>query len=233
MRLAIISDIHSNLIALEKALEIISGRQVDAVVCLGDMIGYGANPNECIELVRKTTPHILLGNHDEAAIQLSKTEYFNPLARTAAQWTSRELTKEHAGFIEQLPFTLEIGGLFFVHSSPFEPAEWHYVLSPADAQFNFFYFTQPACFLGHSHVPALYCEDGQTEEFVPGKKFIINVGSVGQPRDNDWRLSLGIFDTEAGSYENIRSEYDVEEAAGRIRNAGLPKPLADRLMVGR
>jgi predicted phosphodiesterase len=233
MRLAVLSDIHSNLQGLQKSLEIVSQKNVDAVVCLGDLIGYGANPNECIELVRKTTEHILLGNHDEAAIELSKTEYFNPLARTAAEWTSKELTKEHVEFIQRLPFTLELDGSLFVHSSPYEPAEWHYILSPADAQFNFYYFTQPVCFLGHSHVPAIYCDDGRSREFLPGKKFIINVGSVGQPRDNDWRLSLGIFDTEAGTYENIRSEYDVEEAAERIRNAGLPRPLADRLLVGR
>jgi len=233
MRLAIISDIHSNLVALEKALKLISDRNVDAIVCLGDMIGYGANPNECVELLRKTTPHILLGNHDEAAVELSKTEYFNPLARTAAEWTSRELTNDHAEFIRRLPHTLELDGLLFVHSSPFEPHEWHYVISAADAEINFDYFTQPACFLGHSHVPVIYCEDGSTREFVPGKKFIINVGSVGQPRDYDWRLSMGVFDTESWRYENIRSEYDVEEAAGRIRNAGLPKPLADRLLVGR
>jgi putative phosphoesterase len=233
MRLAIISDIHSNLPALEKSLELIAEQHVDAVVCLGDLIGYGASPNECIELVRKTTPHILLGNHDEAAVDLSNTEYFNPLARIAAEWTHKQLTKEHADFIRHLPFTLELDGLQFVHSSPFEPTEWHYVLSAADAQFNFYYFTQPVCFLGHSHVPAIYCEDGHTRQFVSGKKFLINVGSVGQPRDNDWRLSLGIFDTEAGCYENLRSEYDVEAAAGKIKKAGLPGALADRLLVGR
>jgi predicted phosphodiesterase len=233
MRLAIISDIHSNLAALEKSLAIIAEQHVDAIVCLGDLIGYGANPNECIELVRHATPHILLGNHDEAAVELSRTEYFNPLARAAAEWTHKELTNEHSEFIRQLPYTLELDGLFFVHSSPFEPDEWHYILSPADAQFNFYYFNQPACFLGHSHVPAIYCEDGTTREFVQGKKFLINVGSVGQPRDGDWRLSIGIIDTQAGSYENIRSEYDVERAAKRIRKVGLPRPLADRLLAGR
>jgi predicted phosphodiesterase len=233
LRLAIISDIHSNLGALEKALEIISARNVDAVVCLGDLIGYGANPNECIGLVRKTTPHILLGNHDEAAVDLSKTEYFNPLARVAAEWTNKQLTPEHAEFVSHLPYTLELGGALFVHSSPFEPDEWHYVLTPADAQFNFYYFEEQACFLGHSHVPAIYCEDGRTEEYSAGKKFIVNVGSVGQPRDNDPRLSMGILDTGTATYENVRAEYDVEDSADRIRKAGLPKALADRLLVGR
>ena len=233
MRLAIISDIHSNLEALEKSLEVVAEQKVDKVVCLGDIIGYGANPNECIELVREATPHVLLGNHDEAALDLSKTEYFNPFAGVAAEWTNKELTKANAEYVQGLPYTLELDGLLFVHSSPFEPDAWHYVLSVADAQFNFDYFTQATCFIGHSHVPHVFCDDGYTREFAAGKKFIINVGSVGQPRDNDWRLSLGIVDTGRWSYENIRSDYDVEKAAEKIRKAGLPKALADRLLMGR
>lgn len=233
MRIAIISDIHSNLEALEKSLELIDHRMVDEILCLGDIIGYGANPNECIDLVREATPHVLLGNHDEAAVELSGIEYFNAFARIAAEWTKRELTEDNRIFVENLPFSMERDGMFFVHSSPHEPQEWHYILSPADAQFNFQFFSQPLCFVGHSHVPGLFCEDIWTREVVRGKKFIVNVGSVGQPRDNDWRLSLGIFDTEKWLYENVRSEYDVETAANKIRTAGLPKPLADRLFVGR
>ncbi len=233
MRIAIISDIHSNLEALEKSLELIKEKSVDEILCLGDIIGYGANPNECIDLVRQTTPYVLLGNHDEAAAELSKTEYFNPFARMAAEWTNRELTDENRHFIHGLRFTLSHDNLFFVHASPHEPEEWHYILSPADAQFNFQYFLQPICFVGHSHVPGLFCEDIWTQEVVPEKKFIVNVGSIGQPRDNDWRLSFGIFDTEEWRYENIRAEYDVTSAAAKIRKAGLPKPLAERLFVGR
>jgi predicted phosphodiesterase len=233
MRIAIISDIHSNIEALETSLRAIEKQRVDEVVCLGDIIGYGANPNECIELVRKTTSHVLLGNHDEAAIDISRTEYFNPFARIAAEWTNKELSDDNAAYIGELKFMLERNGLMFVHSSPYEPEEWHYILSPVDAQFNFAYFNAPICFVGHSHVPGIFCEDIWTQEVVPGKKFIVNVGSIGQPRDNDWRSSLGIFDTEKWSYENIRLEYDVNTAAEKIRKAGLPKALADRLLVGR
>jgi predicted phosphodiesterase len=233
MRIAIISDIHANLQALEKALEIIRANAVDSIVCLGDVIGYGGSPNECIDLIRGVTPNVLMGNHDEAAIHLEKTEYFNPFARVAAEWTNGELTMEHAEFIGKLPFRLEYQGLLFVHSSPFEPEEWHYILSPTDAQFNFAYFTQPICFVGHSHVPGIFCDDVFTRDVVRGKNFIVNVGSVGQPRDNDWRLSFGIFDTDAWTYTNIRAEYDVEKAAEKIRKAGLPRALADRIAVGR
>ncbi|MBI1803317.1 MAG: metallophosphoesterase family protein [Ignavibacteriae bacterium] len=233
MRIAIISDIHGNLEALETALHVIREEQADKIVCLGDIVGYGASPNECIDVIQSTTNHVLLGNHDEAAIHLEKTEYFNPYARIAAEWTHGALTAEKKIFIGQLPFTFDLDGIFFVHASPYEPEEWHYVLSPADAQFNFSYFQEPLCFVGHSHVPGVFCEDIWTREVEHGKKFIVNVGSIGQPRDNDWRLSFGIFDTDGWTYRNIRCEYDVKKAADKIRRAGLPKALAERLLVGR
>ena len=233
MRIAIISDIHANLEALKKTIDLIKEDPVDKIVCLGDIVGYGANPNECLALVRETTPYILLGNHDEATVQISKTEYFNPFARIAAEWTNKELTKENEAFIKNLPYSLELNDMPFVHSSPFEPQEWHYIITVADAQMNFSYFSQPVCFVGHSHVPGIFCEDIWTTELVSGKKFLINVGSIGQPRDNDWRLSFGVIDTEAWHYDNIRAEYDVQRAAEKIRKAGLPKALAERLLVGR
>ncbi len=233
MRIAIISDIHSNLEALEQSLAIIKTRKIDEIFCLGDIIGYGANPNECIALIRESTSHILLGNHDEAAVDLGKTEYFNPFARRAAEWTHAQLSVESQEFVRKLPFSVTLDGIHLVHSSPYEPEEWHYIISPADAQFNFAFFSEPICFVGHSHVAGVFCEDIWTREVVPGKKFIVNVGSIGQPRDNDWRLSFGIFDTSNWRYENIRAEYDVQLAADKIRKAGLPRPLAERILVGR
>jgi predicted phosphodiesterase len=233
MRIAVISDIHANLEALQKSLAVIKEHAVDEIVCLGDIVGYGANPNECLTLIRQTTPHVLLGNHDEAAVDISKTEYFNPFARVAAEWTHHELTEENTLFLQSLPYSIARHGLLFVHSSPFEPQEWHYVLSAGDAQMNFSYFSEAVCFVGHSHVPGLFCEDIWTTEFVGGKRYLMNVGSVGQPRDNDWRLSLGIIDTQAWEYKNIRSEYEVKSASEKIRKAGLPKALAERLLVGR
>ena len=233
MRIAIISDIHANLEALETALRVIREQGADAVVCLGDIVGYGANPNECADAIRSATPHVLLGNHDEAAIHAEKTEYFNPYARIAAEWTYSMLTPENKEYLGELPFTLDLDGIFFVHASPYEPEAWHYILQPADAQHNFPYFNEAVCVVGHSHVPGIFSEDIWTREVERGKKFIVNVGSVGQPRDNDWRLSFGIFDTEQWSYRNIRCEYDVKKASEKIRKAGLPRALAERLIVGR
>lgn len=233
MKIAIISDIHSNLEALTTTFAGIEKEGVDEIICLGDIVGYGANPNECVEAVRNAVPHVLLGNHDEAALDLSKTEFFNPHARIAAEWTGQTLTEENRAYLADLPLTLERNGLYFVHSSPFEPAEWHYILTPSDAAVNFGEFTAPVCFVGHSHVPEIFCDDPWTKEVVRDKKFIVNVGSVGQPRDGDPRLSYGIFDTDAWTYKNVRTAYDVEHAAFKIRKVGLPRILADRLSVGK
>jgi diadenosine tetraphosphatase ApaH/serine/threonine PP2A family protein phosphatase len=233
MRIAVISDIHSNLEALQKALEVISGKNIDEVVCLGDTVGYGANPNECLDLVRSVTPHILLGNHDEAAVDPSIAHSFNSHARTAVAWTAKALTDANKEFIKSLPRKFERHEVLFVHASPFEPDEWHYVLTEDDAENNFSRFSNHICFIGHSHEPLVYCDDGWTEEVVPGKRYIINVGSVGQPRDHDPRLSFGIYDTGTGLYENVRAEYDVKTASDKIRSAGLPAVLAERILVGR
>lgn len=233
MRIAVISDIHANLEALQAALGIISAKHADEIICLGDTLGYGASPNECLELVRSVCKCILLGNHDEAAVDLSKSEYFNRYARAAAEWTHKQLTRENAEFIKGLPSSIEYAGLSFAHSSPFEPEEWHYVVSEDDARMNFPFFSAPICFIGHSHTPGVYCEDPAVQEIMPGKRYLINVGSIGQPRDNDPRLSFGIVDTEPLRYENIRAEYDVDAAAERIIRAGLPRALAVRLYDGR
>lgn len=233
MRIAVISDIHANLEALQKALELIEEKNVDEIVCLGDIVGYGANPNECLELVRQTTPHVILGNHDEAAVNAERLEDFTPHAKVAAAWTQRALTEDSKTYIRSLPRTLERQGLLFVHSSPQEPEAWHYIISIADAHFNFSCFSQPVCFIGHSHVPGVFSEDLWRREVTRGVKSIVNVGSVGQPRDRDWRLSFGVFDTETWTYENVRSEYDVQTASEKILKAGLPRPLAERILIGR
>jgi diadenosine tetraphosphatase ApaH/serine/threonine PP2A family protein phosphatase len=233
MRIALISDIHANIEALSQALDAIEKKKVDEIICLGDLVGYGASPNECVDLVRRSTSHILLGNHDQAAVDLRVADGFNQYARIAAVWTSRQLSDDHKQFIRDLPYTLVFEDLLFVHSSPFEPKEWHYILSPADAHMSFSYFTDPICFIGHTHVPGIFCEDIWTRTVERGKRFIVNVGSIGQPRDNDPRLSFGIFDSSEWKYENVRLAYDVQKASEKIKLAGLPKPLADRLGQGR
>jgi diadenosine tetraphosphatase ApaH/serine/threonine PP2A family protein phosphatase len=233
MRIAILSDIHGNLEALTKALSLVAERGVDSIICLGDTVGYGANPNECLDLMMKATPNILLGNHDEAAVNLDAKEEFNSMARTAIEWTADVLTKEHKDYLSVLPYTLELEGALFVHASPHEPEQWHYIISPMDAHKNFYAFTEQICFVGHTHAAAVFGEDVWARNVEQGKRFIVNVGSVGQPRDMNPRLSFGIFDTAEWKYENVRSEYDVETASEKIRAAGLPRMLADRLLVGR
>jgi diadenosine tetraphosphatase ApaH/serine/threonine PP2A family protein phosphatase len=234
MRVAIISDIHSNLEALQKALEIIDEKKVEEIVCLGDLVGYGANPNECVELTRKRASRILLGNHDQAAFDLSQTEHFNRHARTAAYWTNQTLTQENLEFLKSLPFQHVIDDLTFVHASPRDPEQWEYVFSAHEAKTNFESFQTRICFVGHTHIPGVFPEDlkMQKSKVLRENRYIINVGSVGQPRDGNWKLSFGIFDTSAWTYDLIRSEYDVQTASEKIVAADLPRFLADRLLVG-
>jgi len=232
MRIAIISDIHSNLEALTTTFEVIQSEGVDEILCLGDIVGYGANPNECIELVQKRCSMNLLGNHDLAAVDLSAAEFFTSNARSAAEWTSEQLTEEHKEFLRKLPYTAERDELLFVHSSPFEPEEWHYIVSALDARGVFRHFTQQLCFVGHSHVPGVYAESGVKQNVVRGERFVINVGSVGQPRDGNPKLSFGILDTDRWEYKNVRKDYDVKHASKKILEAGLPQMLAERLFMG-
>ena len=232
MRIAILSDIHGNLEALVTALEIVDEHSADIIVCLGDIVGYGANPNECIDLVRKRCSAVVLGNHDAAALDLGVADSFNATARVSAVWTSKVLTDENREFLKSLPMTYSAEGAFFVHSSPVDPEEWNYVLSAYDAREAFRHFREEICFIGHSHIPGVFAEKSGTQQVRRGERFLVNVGSVGQPRDGDGNLSLGIFDSVLWSYENIRAPYEVETTADKIRKAGLPPVLAERLKKG-
>lgn len=234
MRIAIISDIHSNLEALTKAFEIIDTKNVDEIVCLGDIVGYGANPNECVELIKKRVKYAVIGNHDYAvAVDPSELLYFSSHARESDLWTREVLTKENLDFLKSLPFTISFKDLLFVHSSPAQPREWEYIFTEAQARVQFSYFKEKICFIGHSHLPGIFPETGSYNgKLDRNTRYIINVGSIGQPRDGDWRLSFGIFDINTWTYEQIRSEYDVEKASTKIIQNGLPELLAKRILVG-
>jgi predicted phosphodiesterase len=232
MRLAIISDIHSNLEALTKCVDLIDQMRVDQILCLGDVVGYGADPSPCLRIVRERCSVVLMGNHDSAAVDPDIADDFNNLARMAAHWTHSVLSDEEQEYLSTLPFTAEVEGLWLVHGSPREPEEFHYILSSADADEAFDYFTQRLCFVGHSHVPGIFSERGRVGAINANGRFLINVGSVGQPRDGNPRLSFGVLDTEAWTYRNVRSEYDVQTAMGKILDAGLPPSLAERLLAG-
>ncbi|MBI4428684.1 MAG: metallophosphoesterase family protein [Ignavibacteriales bacterium] len=232
MRLAIISDIHGNLEALTKALELIGRMGVDETVCLGDVVGYGANPNECVDLVRQKCSFILRGNHDAAAVDLSVAETFTMNARLSAVWTNKNLGKENKDFLVSLPFTQEKERSLYVHATPCNPPEWEYILTEYDAKSSFRCFEQAVCFIGHTHTPVIFDENGKTKTIRRDIRCIVNVGSVGQPRDGNPKLSFGVFDSTRWEYENVRSAYDITNASQKIADAGLPRGLAERLWVG-
>jgi putative phosphoesterase len=231
-RFAIISDIHGNLEALTRAFEVIDEERVDDIVCLGDTVGYGANPVECLRLVRSRCSIILLGNHDAASIDLAVANQFTLNAQLSAIWTFGALDEESKTFLRSLKPTQPLGEVLLSHGSPYEPDEWHYVISEFDMREAFHAFTERICFVGHSHIPIIFSEQGERGAIARQGRFIVNVGSIGQPRDGNPNLSFGIFDREQWGYRNLRVEYDLKTAAKKIRDAGLPRALADRLTVG-
>jgi predicted phosphodiesterase len=232
MRLAIISDIHSNLEALSKALELIDEESVNEIVCLGDVVGYGADPNACIDLVRSRCRIVLQGNHDAAAVDPVNAESFTRNAKIAAEWTRQQLSAENKQFLEKLPYLDRKDGILFVHSSPYDPQSWYYVLSEEDLDAAFRSFSEQICFIGHSHFPGVFSEEGPVKLISRNIRCLVNVGSIGQPRDGNPKLSFGVFDTESWSYRNIRSDYPFQTAAEKILRVGLPRALADRLSLG-
>lgn len=232
MRIAILSDIHSNLQALTKALEVIDDSGVERIYCLGDIVGYGANPNECVELVRSRAAASVMGNHDLAVVDAEQAEFLDAHGRAAAEWTRRLLSPENHEFLSRLPFLERIEHATLVHSAPAEPSAWKRIGTLEDARPQFAHFDTPLCFIGHTHVPFVCGEDLRTMEVRRGMKFLVNVGSVGQPRDGEPRLSFGVFDDAVWEYRNMRVEYDIAGSAEAIRRAGLPVGLANRLSRG-
>jgi diadenosine tetraphosphatase ApaH/serine/threonine PP2A family protein phosphatase len=240
MRVAIVSDIHGNLDALETVLADVEARHVDAIGCLGDFVGYGAAPNECIARLRPLIDVAVAGNHDLAACGRIKLGYFNPDAAQAARWTAETLTPEHLEYLRGLPFSVAWRGLRVVHSSPADPGEWHYVFSPGDAAAEMAACAEDVCVIGHSHYPGTFELDGTLvrytrDERVPlreGRRYLVNVPSVGQPRDGDRRAGYLVYDDQQRLVEHVRLEYDIPAAMQRIRDAGLPPFLAERLQWG-
>ncbi|MFH1681642.1 MAG: metallophosphoesterase family protein [Candidatus Eisenbacteria bacterium] len=240
MILAIISDIHGNLEALEAAFRCIDEDGADDVLCLGDIVGYGADPNECVDRVRARCSHVLLGNHDAAAVGMTSIEYFNAHARRAALWTRETLTPENNEYLRSLPMDYRTGDFYAVHASPQEQEEWHYIVNQSIAEEAFLAFPDAICFIGHSHLPMFFREGGGrgvripegTVQFPNDGRYIVNVGSVGQPRDNDSRLSFGFYDTAERKLRLRRESYDIAAASAKILKVGLPEMLATRLHLG-
>lgn len=231
MRYAVISDIHSNIEALMKVMKDIHERHVDEIVCLGDLIGYGANPDEVVEIVRNEAKYTVKGNHDDALHDSGTYSMINPYAKAAIDFDREVLSPESSDWIMNLPLELKLDDLLLVHSSPSEPHDWRYVLSDSDARVELNSFEERICLIGHTHVPVIFESGSEAED--GGRRQLINVGSVGQPRDGDKRASYGIIDTSDYTYRNFRVEYDTRMAGNKIIACGLPPFLAERLQKGR
>ncbi|MFC1557753.1 metallophosphoesterase family protein [candidate division KSB1 bacterium] len=239
MAFAVISDIHSNLEALNRALEFIEKKDdIGDVIILGDIVGYGANPNECITLCKEVSNTVILGNHDKAAYDKETRSSFNINAVRSAEWTEENLEDEHIIFLKNLPLTIKRERFLFVHSSPHNPGGWLYISGMFDAQFQLNVFEQSICFIGHTHIPKIFTE-GEIPEIKNERyylsqeeKYIINVGSIGQPRDRNPDLSFAIFNEIEWSVEYVRLDYNIKKAADKIIDAGLPQFLSERLYTG-
>lgn len=241
MRVLVISDIHANLTALEAVLE--DAGKFDTVWCLGDLIGYGPDPNECIERIRDL-PELccLAGNHDHAVLGLMPLSRFNYEAQAAVNWTQEILSEENRQYLSSLPLTLMQDPFLLAHGSPREPL-WEYILDEHIAQRNFEYFQADYCLIGHSHIPLLFFkpldEDNvlslampESEPFSLQPRMILNPGSVGQPRDLDPRASYALLDLQADTWELRRVAYDITDVQLRILEVGLPERHATRLVAG-
>lgn len=241
MRYAIISDIHGNLEAFESVLKGLKGERYDLLLCLGDLVGYGPNPNECCQLMRETGGIVIAGNHDWAAVGKTGIEYFNTFARMAIRWTSEVLDEENRAYLSGLPLRWTEMDLLLVHSSPSEPSLWNYILSPQEACQELRTFSERICLIGHSHQPTVFIQEGEncqqngfdSLKLRSNLRYIINVGSVGQPRDGDPRAVACVYDSKRDSVELRRFTYDVGKTQEKMAKVKLPVYLADRLSLGR
>jgi diadenosine tetraphosphatase ApaH/serine/threonine PP2A family protein phosphatase len=245
MRYLVISDIHANLTAFEAVLEDAGtlGKDYDFVWCLGDVVGYGPDPNECVDLLR-SLPHLCLaGNHDWATLGRLDVRTFNADARKAVTWTRETMTEDNLAYLEALPTTFVLGDFTLAHGSPREPV-WEYILDPLIASLNFPHYETPYCLVGHTHTPVIFellNEKGECQPIAPsynqqikfdGRRRIINPGSVGQPRDSDPRAAYAILDAERLVWEYRRIPYDIGAVQKRMRKIDMPERLVTRLEHG-
>ena len=240
MRYGIFSDVHGNLEALEEVLEKYKEENIDKYLCVGDLVGYGANPKECIQKIKGLKAEIVAGNHDWAAVGLTDTTYFRPVAKQAIIWTATQLDEKEKKFLKSLKLVYKNKDLIAAHGTLNDPEKFQYLLDSDLAQMTFDLMKKNICFVGHSHVLGAFITDGKKTSYSSkskikiekNKKYIINVGSVGQPRDRNSRAAFCIFDTEKNEINLKRTNYNIEEAQKKIAKAGLPQFLAARLASG-
>ncbi len=242
MRFAIFSDLHANLEATEAVLADARAQGCEEFLCLGDLVGYNANPHECVELIRGMNIPVVKGNHDEQASLATSSRDFNELAERAIEWTRAQLSTEERQWLADLPLSRQVRDFTLVHATLDSPGAWGYVFNNLDATASFTYQHAALCFFGHTHVAGVFVrgEDGTIQRqkvdhltIESGKKYFINSGSVGQPRDGDPRAAYCIYDDERRTVEQRRLSYDIALTQQKIIDAGLPRALAERLDLGR
>lgn len=239
-RVGIFSDIHSNIHALEAVLGVLDEENVDHLFCCGDVVGYGAFPNECCQILRDRNCPVIAGNHDHAVLGLTDISYFNDVAKQAVLWTRKVLSRENEEFLRSLPLTHKAGNMFFVHSSPDQPEEWNYILTMGEARANFHYFNEQFCFIGHSHQPFIIinnnedisCPETPEIQILDTRRYLINAGSVGQPRDRNPNACYILVDLDRKILQIKRIPYSIKEAQDAILSSGLSQELAERLAYG-
>jgi predicted phosphodiesterase len=240
MRFAILGDIHANIHALAAVLEDAEDHSCNQYVCMGDIVGYNAYPSECVDVIRDLDCPVVKGNHDEQVSMDVTQGGLNPLAQAAILWTQEQLSLEQIEWLRDLRMQRQVRDFSIVHATLDTPQKWGYITTQLDAAASFSYQITNLCFIGHTHVPKAYIKEDvvRTEilDVLPiekKKKYLINVGSVGQPRDGDWRASYCIYDSDSSEVTLRRVDYDIQSAQNAILAAGLPPKLATRLASGR
>lgn len=242
MRYGILSDIHANLEAYEAVISALKEERLDKVIIVGDIVGYGADPKECIRLTKFLQPEIVCGNHDWASVGILDINWFNDRAKKAVLWTQNVLDHNEKEFLKELKLIFEDENIIAVHGSLDKPADFNYILGINNAEITFLKMDKRPCFIGHSHRPMIFAKGNtlnievifeQEIRLERERQYIINVGSVGQPRDGDNRASYAVYDTERQEVVIKRVKYDIRKARDKILEAGLPEIFAYRLSEGR
>jgi predicted phosphodiesterase len=240
MKYAIIADIHGNLEAFQVVLQDIKEQKCTHFACLGDVVGYNANPKECLDIVRSMNIPCVKGNHDEYCSSDQPLDGFNPAAAEAVNWTKTQLTEDDLQWLRDLKYLRMINGFTLVHATLDGPQRWGYVFDKLAAAASFTYQNTSVCFFGHTHVPVAFIRDSMVRggtyskfKVEAGKKYFVNVGAIGQPRDNNPKAAYVVYDMDEGTIELRRLEYDIAKAQKKILDAGLPPRLAERLAFGK
>jgi predicted phosphodiesterase len=237
---AILGDIHGNWEALSVVLKDAKENGVTHYVCVGDVVGYNADPARCLDKIRELHFVVVRGNHDHYVSNDESLDDFHPLAASVVDWTRKQLDSDAIDYLRSLRMTRVLGAFTLVHSTMDMPEKWGYVFETLEAEAHFNYQTTAVCFYGHTHVPMVFEKAGRVSsslyhkvKIVLGRKYFINVGSVGQPRDGNWKSAYAIYDLRTREVELRRLEYDVATTQQKIRDAGLPERLAKRLEQGK